>query len=91
MTKKEFIDGVATLTSLSKKDTEAAVNAVIDQLQELLAKGDSVVFPGFGSFSVKTRAERNGRNPATGKPIKIPASKAAAFKAGTKLKEAVNK
>ncbi len=91
MTKKEFIDGVANLAGLSKKDSESAVNAVIDQLQTLLTKGDSVTFPGFGSFSVKTRAERNGRNPATGKPIKIPASKVASFKAGTKLKEAVNK
>jgi DNA-binding protein HU-beta len=90
MTKKEFLEAVAQLSSLSKKDAEAGVNAVIDSLQAVLAKGDSITFPGFGSFSVKERAERNGRNPSTGKPIKIPASKAPVFKAGTKLKEAIN-
>jgi DNA-binding protein HU-beta len=91
MTKKEFVEAVAGLSGLNKKDTETAINAVINSLQSVLAKGDSITFPGFGSFSVKERAERNGRNPSTGKPIKIPASKAAVFKAGTKLKEAVNK
>lgn len=90
MTKKDFIDAIAQESNLSKKDSEIALNAVINCLQALLAKGDSMTFPGFGSFTVKKRAERNGRNPATGKPIKIPASKAASFKAGVKLKEAVN-
>jgi len=81
MTKKEFLDLVADSANLSRKDSEAAVNAVINSLQALLAKGYSIVFQSFGTFSVKERASRNGRNLSTRKPIKIPASKAAVFKA----------
>ena len=91
MTKKDFIDAVSLASGLSKKETEASLSSFFDCLQDLLSKGDSITFPGFGGFSVKERAERNGRNPSTGNPIKIPASKAVAFKAGSGLKEAVNK
>jgi len=91
MTKKDFVEAVSQIAGLSKKDTDTSVNAVLTALQDLLSKGESITFPGFGSFTVKERAERNGRNPSTGRPIKIPASKAVAFKVGSGLKEAVNK
>ena len=71
-------------------DSENALNAVIGCLTDLLAKGDSIVLPGFASLSVKERAARTGRNPSTGQPLDIPATKAVSFKAGTKLKEAIN-
>ena len=90
MNKKEFIDMIADKASLTKKDAEIALQAVTDSLTELLAKGDSIVLPGFASISVKKRAARTGRNPSTGKPIDIPESNAISFKAGTKLKEAIN-
>lgn len=90
MNKKEFIDMIADKASLTKKDAEIALHAVTDSLIELLAKGDSIAIPGFASFSVKKRAARKGRNPATGKVIDIPASNAISFKAGQKLKDAIN-
>lgn len=90
MNKKEFIDMIADKASLTKKDAETALQAVTDSLTELLAKGDSIVLPGFASIAVKKRAARKGRNPSTGKPIDIPASNAVSFKAGAKLKEAMN-
>lgn len=90
MNKKEFIDMIADKASLTKKDAEIALHAVTDSLTELLAKGDSIVLPGFASIAVKKRAARKGRNPSTGKPIDIPASNAVSFKAGAKLKEAMN-
>ena len=90
MNKKEFIDMIANKASLTKKDAEIALQAVTDSLTELLAKGDSIVLPGFASIGVKKRAARKGRNPSTGNPIDIPASNAISFKAGTKLKEAIN-
>ncbi|MEI6094497.1 MAG: HU family DNA-binding protein [Gammaproteobacteria bacterium] len=90
MNKKEFIDMISDKASLTKKDAEIALHAVIDSLTELLAKGDSIVLPGFASIAVKKRAARKGRNPSTGKAIDIPASNAISFKAGTKLKEAIN-
>ena len=91
MNKKEFIDMIADKASLTKKDAEIALNAILDSLTEVLAKGDSVSLPGFASLSVKKRAARKGRNPATGKVIDIPASNAISFKAGQKLKDAINK
>ena len=91
MNKKEFIDMIADKASLTKKDAEIALNAILDSLTEVLAKGDSVSLPGFASLSVKKRATRKGRNPATGKVIDIPASNAISFKAGQKLKEALRK
>ena len=90
MNKKEFIDMIADKASLIKKDAEIALQVVTESLTELLAKGDSIVLPGFASFSIKKRAARKGRNPATGKVIDIPASNAISFKAGQKLKDAIN-
>jgi DNA-binding protein HU-beta len=75
---------------MAKNQSEVALNAVIDCLTDLLAKGDSIVLPGFASLSVKKRAARTGRNPSTGKSIDIPARKVVQFKAGTILKERVN-
>lgn len=90
MNKHEFIDAVSKTAGFTKKDSESAVNAVIQCMTELLAKGDSLVLPGFASLSIKTRAARTGRNPATGEPLNIAESKAVGFKMGTKLKEAIN-
>jgi DNA-binding protein HU-beta len=74
---------------LSKKDAEAAVNAVFDSVKDALAEGDKVSLIGFGTFSVKTRAARTGLNPRTKETIEIPESKVPAFKAGSALKDAV--
>lgn len=90
MNKSEFVDAVSKTTGFTKKDSETAVNTVINCMTDLLAKGDSLVLPGFASLSVKTRAARTGRNPATGEPLNIAESKAVGFKAGIKLKEAIN-
>lgn len=91
MNKKELVSAVSETTGLSKTDSEKALNAVISNLTDLLAKGDSIILPGFASLSVKERSARTGRNPSTGEQIQIPASKVVSFKAGSKLKEAVNK
>lgn len=91
MNKKELITSISEKSGLNKADSESALNAVISSLTELLAKGDSIVLPGFASLSVKERAARSGRNPSTGQAMDIPASKAVSFKAGTKLKEAINR
>jgi DNA-binding protein HU-beta len=90
MNKKELVAAISNTSGLSKADSETALNAVISCLTDLLAKGDSIVLPGFASLSVKERPARTGRNPATGQPIEIAASKALSFKTGTKLKEAIN-
>jgi len=90
MNKKEFIAMIAEKTTLTKRDAEIALQAVTDSLTELLAKGDSIILPGFASISIRKRVARKGRNPATGKTIDIPASNAISFKAGTKLKKAIN-
>ena len=90
MNKKELISYISDASGLSKVDSESALNAVISCLTELLAKGESIVLPGFASLSVRERAARTGRNPSTGQPIDISASKAVSFKAGKKLKEAIN-
>ncbi|MCI9242723.1 MAG: HU family DNA-binding protein [Lawsonibacter sp.] len=89
MNKMELVAEVAEKAELSKKDAEAAVSAAIDVITEALRKGDKVQLVGFGSFEVKSRAERMGRNPQTKEPIPIPASKAPVFKAGKALKDAV--
>ena len=89
MNKMELVAEVAEKVELSKKDAEAAVSAAIDVITEALRKGDKVQLVGFGSFEVKSRAERMGRNPQTKEPIPIPASKAPVFKAGKALKDAV--
>lgn len=90
MNKNELITAVAEKAGISKKDSESAVNAVVDAITESLKKGDKVQIVGFGTFEVKDRAARTGRNPATGEPVEIPASYAPTFKAGKALKEAVN-
>ena len=89
MNKAELINAVAEKAALSKKDTETAVNAVIDVIAAALAEGDKVQLVGFGAFEVKARAERIGRNPKTKESIKIPASKVPVFKPGKALKDAV--
>lgn len=91
MNKAELISSIAAKSGLNKKNSEAALNAIIASVEESLAKGDKVVLFGFGTFEVRERAARKGRNPQTKKEIMIPASKAPAFKAGKGLKDAVNK
>ena len=91
MNKAELINAVAEKAGLSKKDTEVAVNSLIEVITAALKKGDKVQLVGFGSFEVKARAARTGRNPKTKEPINIPASKVPAFKAGKALKDAVAK
>ena len=88
--KAELIENVASSTGLTKKDATAAVDAVFSTIQETLAKGEKVQLIGFGNFEVRERAARKGRNPQTGKEIKIAASVVPAFKAGKGLKEQVN-
>lgn len=89
MNKTELVAAVAAKAELSKKDAEAAVKAVVDSISEALADGDKVALVGFGTFDVKTRAARTGKNPRTGEQIEIPASKVPSFKAGSALKDAV--
>ena len=91
MNKAELIAAVAAKTGDTKKGVEASVNAFVDVVTEALVKGDKVQLVGFGSFEVRKRAARKGRNPQTKEEIKIPASKAPVFKAGKALKELVNK
>jgi len=90
MNRKELIDALATKTGSTKADADRNIAALIEVIAATLKKGDSVALVGFGTFEVRKRAARNGRNPATGTPLKIKASKAPAFKAGTALKAAVN-
>lgn len=89
MNKTELIAAVAEKTELSKKNAEAAVSAVLDSITESLKSGDKVFLLGFGTFEVRNRAARTGKNPQTGAAIKIPAAKVPAFKAGKALKDAV--
>jgi len=91
MNKAELIAAVAEATCLSKKDSEAAVNAALDAIVASLQEGEKVQLVGFGSFEVKKRAERPGRNPKTKETIMIPASKVPTFKAGKAMKDAVAK
>ena len=91
MNKTELIAAVAERAELSKKDTEAAVNATIEAIAACLASGDKVQLVGFGAFEVKSRAARIGRNPKTKETIQIPASKVPVFKPGKALKDAVAK
>ena len=91
MNKSELIAAFAAKTGETKKDAEATLNAFIDVVTNALVKGDKVQLVGFGSFEVRKRAARKGRNPQTKEEIKIPASKAPVFKAGKALKELVNK
>ena len=89
MNKAELISAVAEKSELTKKDAEKAVNSMISVITETLAKGERVQLVGFGTFEVRERAERKGRNPQTREEIVIPASKAPVFKAGKALKDSV--
>ena len=91
MNKAELINAVAEKAGLSKKDTEAAITTAIDVIAEALSKDEKVQLVGFGSFEVKSRAARIGRNPRTKEQINIPASKIPVFKAGKALKDTVSK
>ena len=91
MNKSELIDAMAKESGLSKKDTEKALKAFTDTVTATLKKKDKVQLVGFGTFETKKRAARTGRNPQTGKEIKIKASTVPAFKAGKALKDSVNK
>ena len=89
MTKVELIAAVAATAGLTKKDAEKAVSATLAVITEALQKGDKVSLVGFGTFEVRERKERQGRNPQTREPMTIPASKLPAFSAGKALKDAV--
>ena len=90
MNKSDLIAAIAAKTEFTKKDAELALNAFVDVVTEALVEGDKVQLVGFGSFEVRKRAARKGRNPQTKEEIKIPASKAPVFKAGKALKDLVN-
>jgi len=90
MNKAELIEAVVAKTGASKKDADAIVKATFDAIAEAMTKGDKVSLIGFGTFEVRERAAREGKNPQTGAKIKIAACKAPAFKAGKALKDAVN-
>jgi len=90
MNKTDLINSIAAKSGLNKKNSEAALNAFIESVEEALKKGEKVVLVGFGTFEVRKRAARKGRNPQTKKEITIPASNAPVFKAGKGLKEKVN-
>lgn len=89
MNKAELISAVAEKSEMTKKDAEKVVNAFVTVVNETLAAGEKVQLVGFGTFEVRQRAERKGRNPQTKEEITIPASKAPVFKAGKALKDSV--
>ncbi len=91
MKKVELVEAVAKTTGLTKADATRAIDATFDAITGALKKGDRVPLVGFGTFAVSKRAAREGRNPQTGATVKIPARKAVTFKAGSALKEVVNK
>jgi DNA-binding protein HU-beta len=90
MNKAEFVDAVADAAELSKLEAARAVDAMLGAITKALKKGDAVTLVGFGTFQVRERSARTGRNPRTGDTIKIAASKNPAFKAGKALRDAVN-
>ena len=89
MNKTELIAAVAEKTDLSQKDADAAVSAVLGAITDALKAGDKIQLVGFGTFEVRNRAAKQGRNPRTGETMTVPASKVPAFKAGKALKDAV--
>lgn len=91
MKKSEMIEAIANSTGVTKSDAEKVFNATFDLFKNELSKGEKVSVAGFGVFKISERAARDGRNPQTGETIKIAASKSVSFKAGTALKEEVNK
>ena len=90
MNKSELIDAIAASADLSKADAGRALDATLDSITGALKKGDNVSLVGFGTFTVKTRAAREGRNPQTGQTIKIAEARVPGFKAGKALKDSVN-
>ncbi len=90
MNKNDLVSKVAETADISKQKAASAVDAIINAIKGSLSSGDDVRLVGFGTFSVTNRAATTGRNPRTGEPIKIPASKQPKFKAGKDLKESVN-
>lgn len=89
MNKTELVDAVADAADISKASASKAIDALLDSVTTTLAKGDKVTLIGFGTFEVRERSARTARNPRTGEPIEIAATKVPAFKAGKKLKDAV--
>ena len=90
MNKAELINAIVAKSEMSKKDAEVALNAVIDSIKDALKAGEKVQIVGFGTFSVKKRAPRTGKNPKTGETIQIEASKRPVFSAGSALKNSIN-
>ena len=90
MTKMDIVNKVVEATGLTKKDSEAAVSAVLTTIEDAVVAGDKVQLVGFGTFEAKERSARVGHNPKTGEKIQIAASKTISFKAGKSFKEAVN-
>jgi DNA-binding protein HU-beta len=89
MNKGELVDAIAIKAEITKKDAETILSAAIDSIMEAVAAGDKVTLVGFGSFEPRARAARDGRNPQTGKTIKIPATTVPAFSAGKQFKDMV--
>ncbi|MBB3229805.1 MULTISPECIES: HU family DNA-binding protein [Halomonas] len=90
MNKSELIEAIAASADIPKAAASRALDAMVDTVADSLKKGDSVSLVGFGTFTVKERAARTGRNPQTGEPIEISAAKVPSFKAGKALKDSVN-
>lgn len=90
MNKSELIEAIAASADIPKAAASRALDAMVESVTESLKKGDSVSLVGFGTFTVKERAARTGRNPQTGQPIEISAAKVPSFKAGKALKDSVN-
>ena len=90
MTKADLVDDVANAAELTKKDAERLVEIVFDSIIQSLNKGEKIELRGFGSFRVRGRGARRGRNPKTGEPVNIPAKRVPYFKAGKELKELIN-
>ena len=91
MNKNELVESIALSTEITKTDVDKVVTSLTEVITDELEKGDSVSLKGFGTFEVRSRSERTGRNPRTGETLVIPASKVPAFKVSSALKKAVNK
>jgi integration host factor subunit beta len=90
MTKAELVEEVAKESDLTKKDAEVIVQTVLDSITDALQRGDGIELRGFGSFRIRTRSPRQGRNPKTGSDVSVPAKKVPHFKPGKELRDLVN-
>lgn len=90
MNKGELVDAIASTANVTKKDADALLTALLDTIVEQVSQGEKVTLVGFGTFEPRQRQEREGRNPSTGKPIKIPATTIPAFSAGKVFKDKVS-